>query len=108
MGHPRSTNGIELSISCTNLRDEDMLSKSDPVCVLFERRTAGGAWTEVGRTETIQDSHHPKWLKKFVLQYSPQITQELKFEIYDWDSKLKIDSSGPLQIESDFQFVIPE
>ena len=82
MGHPPSANGIELSISCTNLRDEDMLSKSDPVCVLFEKRTAGGSLTEVGRTETIQNSHHPKWLKKFVLQYNPHIPQqELTFEI---------------------------
>ena len=87
IGHSSSTTDFELSISCRNLRDEDMFSKSDPFCVLSEKETVGGTWTEVGRTEKIDDSHDPAWQKKFVLQYNPRITQELKFEIYDWDSK---------------------
>ena len=61
------------------------MSKSDPVCVLFEKRS--GTWAESGRTEMIRNSHCPKWQKKFTLNHNPQVTQELKFEIYDWDSK---------------------
>ena len=85
--HPVSSSGsnIEISIACTNLKDADVMSKSDPVCVLFEKRS--GTWAESGRTEMIKDTHHPKWQKKFMLNYNPQINQELKFEIYDWDSK---------------------
>ena len=36
---------VELRISCKKLLDKDVLSKSDPLCVLFEMR--GGRWTEV-------------------------------------------------------------
>ena len=86
-GQPKlvSGNSVELSMACTNLKDQDVMSKSDPVCVLFEKRS--GAWVETGRTEMISDCHHPRWQKKFIVAYNPQTTQELKFEIYDWDSK---------------------
>ena len=87
ISQPSSAMDFELSVSCRNLRDEDMFSKSDPFCVLSKRDTFGGSWTEVGRTEKIDDSHDPAWQKKFALQYNSQTTQELKFEVYDWDSR---------------------
>ena len=85
LGTTHQNKHVELSVSCTNLKDQDMMSKSDPVCVLFEKRS--GTWAETGRTEMISNNHHPTWQKKFVFNYNPQTTQELKFEIYDWDSK---------------------
>ena len=75
---------IELSIYATNLKDMDLFSKSDPRCVLFEKRS--GNWVEIDRTETISNNLNPKWEKKFYLNYNPQSPQELKFEIYDWDT----------------------
>ena len=50
IGHSSSTTDFELSLSCRNLRDEDMFSKSDPFCVLSEKETGGGTWTEVGQS----------------------------------------------------------
>ena len=35
MALPTST--VELSVSCQGLRDRDVVSKSDPVCVLFQK-----------------------------------------------------------------------
>ena len=87
-GHPTGQTGsnqVELSVSCINLKDEDMMSKSDPVCVAFEKRA--GNWVEIGRTEMIPNTHNPRWQKKFVLHCNNQTAQEMKFEIYDWDSK---------------------
>ena len=75
---------IELSLYATNLKDMDLFSKSDPRCVLFEKRS--GKWVEIDRTETISNNLNPIWEKKFYLNYNPQSSQELKFEIYDWDT----------------------
>lgn len=37
---------VELTISCTNLLDKDVGSKSDPLCVLLQN-TSGQQWYEV-------------------------------------------------------------
>jgi len=86
-GQPASTSGtmVELSVAASGLKDTDVMSKSDPVCVLFEKRS--GRWEEIGRTEMIENNHNPRWQKKFMLNSNPISTQELKFEVFDWDSK---------------------
>merc|ERR1712066_623259 len=77
---------VELSIRCEKLRDEDILSKSDPTCVLFSKDDKTGHWLEIGRTERIADCLSPRWTKKFVLQYRFEERQQLRFEVYDLDS----------------------
>jgi len=81
---PITGNNVELSIQCTNLKDADIFSKSDPVCVLFEKRAA--RWVEIGRTEMILNCLNPKFQKKFNVNHNPQSPKELKFEVYDWDN----------------------
>ncbi len=49
---------VELSISCSNLKDLDKFSKSDPVVFVFEKR--GQEWTILARTEVIDDNLNPK------------------------------------------------
>jgi len=75
---------VELSISCEDLLDEDITSKSDPTCVLFIKTS--GTWQEFGRTEQIKDTHHPRWETKFVLDYRFEERQLLKLAVYDIDS----------------------
>jgi len=77
---------VELSVRCENLRDEDVLSKSDPACVLFLKDNKTSKWMEVGRTEKILESLSPRWTKKFVLQYRFEERQLLRFSVYDIDS----------------------
>ncbi len=43
-------------ISTRNLADKDALSLSDPMCVVWIRRGLQTEWTEVGRTEVIQNT----------------------------------------------------
>merc|ERR1719210_220181 len=81
-GLPIST--VELAVSCTNLADTDLMSKSDPLCVLFVKNN--NSWMEYGRTEKITDSLSPAWLKKFVIDYKFEERQMLKFSVYDLDS----------------------
>ena len=80
------TSTVELSIRCENLADTDILSKSDPACVLFIKGKANN-WLEFGRTERISDTLSPSWHKKFVMDYKFEERQLLKFAIYDMDSE---------------------
>merc|ERR1711963_219521 len=81
------TSTVELSVKCTDLADKDILSKSDPICVMFMQRN--NQWFEVGRTEMIKDNLNPAWEKKFVVDYSFEERQVVKFEVYDFDSDSK-------------------
>ena len=83
------TSSVEVSIRCTDLIDRDIMSKSDPLCVVFQKtgnNAKSSKWLEVGRTEMISDSLNPQWAKKFVLSYNFEVRQMLKFEVYDSDS----------------------
>ena len=42
---------VKLYISGRNLKDMDLLSKSDPICVVMEKAADNDLWFEVGRTE---------------------------------------------------------
>ncbi|XP_030624036.1 copine-3 isoform X2 [Chanos chanos] len=77
---------VELTISCENLMDKDVTSKSDPLCVLL-MNTSGAQWHEVDRTEKIQNCLNPKFAKKFAIDYYFEVVQKLKFGIYDIDNK---------------------
>lgn len=82
------TTKIELSLSCTNLMDLDIASKSDPYCLLSmkEKWQDNLSWKQIARTETIDNCLHPQWAKKFVIDYKFETIQELKFEVRDDDS----------------------
>ncbi|XP_053487174.1 copine-3 isoform X1 [Ictalurus furcatus] len=77
---------VELTVSCENLLDMDVGSKSDPLCVLH-MNASGNQWFEVGRTEKVQNCLNPKFAKKFLIDYHFEIVQKLKFGIYDIDNK---------------------
>ena len=63
----------------------DKLSKSDPVCVLYELNA--GNWTEIGRTEKIKNNLNPNWMKKFDVTERGGEGLKLRFKVYDWDDK---------------------
>lgn len=79
---------IELHISCQNLRDRDILSKSDPMVVLFSEQRVNDdiVWNELDRTEVIKDNLNPSFVKSFIIEYHFERHQKLKFEVYDSDS----------------------
>ncbi|XP_060598331.1 copine-8-like isoform X1 [Ruditapes philippinarum] len=77
---------IELSLSCRNLIDADVFSKSDPMVVLFTMDQGTRQWREFGRTEVIWNNLNPDFVKKFVMHYFFEQSQKLKLEVYDIDS----------------------
>ncbi|XP_070708668.1 copine-3-like isoform X2 [Pempheris klunzingeri] len=77
---------VELTVSCDNVLDKDIGSKSDPLCVLL-MSSADSQWYEVGRTEKVQNCLSPKFAKKFLIDYYFEVVQKLQFGIYDIDNK---------------------
>lgn len=77
---------FELSLSASNLRDRDVLSKSDPMAVVYTKKQ-DGSLEELGRTEVILNSLDPLWITKQRIIYFFEILQPLLFRVYDVDSK---------------------
>lgn len=79
------TSRIEMTLSCRNLLNMDVLSKSDPYCIVSMKEPWQERYFEVGRTEIIYDNLNPEWAKKFVLNFNFETVQKMKFEVWDQD-----------------------
>lgn len=79
---------IELSLSAANLRDRDVLSKSDPMVVIYIKGS-DGSLQEIGRTEVVLNSLSPKWIRKFSVTYQFETVQNLVFRVYDVDTQFQ-------------------
>ncbi|KAK9072349.1 hypothetical protein SSX86_008783 [Deinandra increscens subsp. villosa] len=77
---------IELSLSASNLRDRDVLSKSDPIAVVYIKGK-NGALEELGRTEVVLNSLNPHWITKIKVTYCFEMVQTLLFRVYDVDTQ---------------------
>ncbi|XP_022859038.1 protein BONZAI 3 isoform X1 [Olea europaea var. sylvestris] len=77
---------MELSLSASKLRDLDVLSKSDPMVVSYQKKR-DGSLEELGRTEVIMNNLDPVWIQKINVTYQFEIVQPLIFRIYDVDTK---------------------
>ncbi|CAI2724151.1 unnamed protein product [Schistosoma spindalis] len=78
---------VELSIACRNLCDTGVLSKSDPLVVVFEKSFPDNQWVELDRTEIIHNHLNPDFAKKIVMEYHFEEQQRLNFVVYDVDWK---------------------
>ncbi|KAM7439897.1 hypothetical protein ABFA07_010761 [Porites harrisoni] len=93
---------IELFIECTDLVQLDTFSRSDPMCVLYVKRL--GQWMEYGRTESIPNNLHPKFIETFIIEANTTLYPRLRFSVFDlanFTSKdlRKHDFIGCLEIE---------
>uniref|UniRef100_A0A667X035 Copine Vb n=1 Tax=Myripristis murdjan TaxID=586833 RepID=A0A667X035_9TELE len=61
---------VEITVSCRNLLDKDTFSKSDPC-----------------ETEVIDNTLNPDFVRKYILDYFFEEKQNLRFDLYDVDSK---------------------
>lgn len=80
------TSLVEITISCRNLRDTDVFSKSDPLCVVFYQPFGSREWTEYKRTECIDNTLNPDFATKISMTYHFEEQQHLKFKVFDVDS----------------------
>ncbi|KAA8536924.1 hypothetical protein F0562_029402 [Nyssa sinensis] len=77
---------IELSLSASKLCDRDIISKSDPIAVVYAKKR-DGTLAELGRTEVIMNNLDPAWIEKINIAYQFEIVQLLIFHVYDVDTK---------------------
>lgn len=56
------TSQVELTLSCRNLINADIISKSDPFCIVWMKEPWQEQYYEVARTETIDDNLNPAWV----------------------------------------------
>ena len=49
------------------------------------KNSVSSQYIDQGRTETIDNNLNPKWIKYFTVEYQPEETQWLLFEVYDDD-----------------------
>lgn len=73
--------------------NRDKTTLSDPKVKIYGKLD-GNNEVFIGETETIYDNLNPNFTKAFVMDYIFEIKQELRFEVYDYDSKHKSDDLG--------------
>ena len=80
------TTRLELSISCRGLRDLDLMSKSDPQCIVFMKDSYQEKYFEVGRTEEVKNNLNPDFVRKVIVNFNFEMVQKIRFEVYDIDA----------------------
>jgi len=75
---------VEFYISCKNLKNMDILSKSDPQVRLYVKN-ASNTWALHGSTEMIKNDLNPTFRKTFVIDFIFEIHQHIKFDVVDCD-----------------------
>ena len=76
---------VKLHIQGRNLKNMDLVSLSDPICIVFEKAQETDEWFEVGRTEQLKDTLNPDFEKSIDLDFFFEKNQVLKFEFIDDD-----------------------
>ncbi|KAK4350126.1 hypothetical protein RND71_029439 [Anisodus tanguticus] len=89
---------LSLSLSATSLRDRDVLSKSDPMAVLYSKEK-DGSLKELSRTEVVLNSLNPKWITKYTMAYYFETVQNLVFRVYDIDTQFHNQDVKMLKLE---------
>ncbi|KAF2364166.1 C2 domain [Trinorchestia longiramus] len=77
---------VQLSVSAKKLKNKDVTSKSDPVCVLYWKDIHKNSLHELSRTEKMTDSLNPQWVTKFDVDFRFEERQVLQFHVFDWDN----------------------
>ena len=87
---------VNLFVSGHKLMEENRLSKSDPLCVLFEKRQ--DQWLKIGQTEQINNSLNPDFKTAIQITYSFEKKQLLKFLFIDGDGSGDYDTIGSMEV----------
>ena len=81
---------VKLSFSCKDLPNMDVMSRSDPFCILY--KMVNKRWQKIDRTEVIHDNLNPEFVKKIVAEFYFERQEKFKVEVYDVDDDTKVDT----------------
>jgi len=88
VGEP--TDKVSIHISCQNLADLDIITKSDPICHVFMKENKKDVnWFKLGETEPIENNLNPVFVTSFEINFYFEREQMLKFDVYDIDLTTK-------------------
>ena len=76
---------LELFISARDLQNKDTFSKSDPFCLVSLQPAGSTAYSDIDRTEVVQDNLNPDWQKTITMDFFFETKQSLKFSVFDFD-----------------------
>lgn len=65
----QSPHKVELTISCRDLVNKDIIDKSDPYAVVYIKGEKDRKWVKMGETETKENDLNPNFEKIFTLNY---------------------------------------
>ncbi|CAD8187578.1 unnamed protein product [Paramecium octaurelia] len=80
--HPDERINIELFLAARQLPNLEFFSKSDPYLELYYL-IPGQQEVFLGKTEVADCNLDPNWEQTFNVEYQPELTQILKFQIFD-------------------------
>lgn len=83
---------LQLEMSAEGLKGKDLLSKSDPLCLVefFDN----GKWKVAGKTESLKNTHEPHWTTRVNVPFVFETLQRMRFRVMDVDSgKLRSDDT---------------
>jgi len=86
---------VEFYISASLEKNLDILSKSDPYCVI--KKFEGNSYVTVYETEVQKNNLSPEWMGSPQIPLSLQKDQRLKFEVYDYDKKGSSELMGQVE-----------
>ncbi|TVU29933.1 hypothetical protein EJB05_21529, partial [Eragrostis curvula] len=89
---------IELSLSASNLGDQEYFPKSNPMVVVY-LKAKDGQLEEIGRSEVILNSLNPSWSKKITVHYQFEVLQPLVFQLYNINPQFHDVSETMLKLE---------
>jgi Ca2+-dependent lipid-binding protein len=89
---------LQLSLSASNLGDQEYFPKSNPMVVVYSKRK-DGPLEEIGRSEVTLNSLNPSWMTKISVQYQFEVLQPLVFQVFDIDPQLHDVSEKMLKLE---------
>uniref|UniRef100_A0A8C9SQQ4 Copine 5 n=1 Tax=Scleropages formosus TaxID=113540 RepID=A0A8C9SQQ4_SCLFO len=78
---------VEITVSCRQRVTCLLFLLLLPVCILYTQEVETKQWKEFGRTEVIDNTLNPDFVQKYILDYFFEEKQNLRFDLYDVDSK---------------------
>eukprot|EP00475_Leptophrys_vorax_P017199 TRINITY_DN2381_c0_g1_i1.p1 TRINITY_DN2381_c0_g1~~TRINITY_DN2381_c0_g1_i1.p1 ORF type:complete len:641 (+),score=164.36 TRINITY_DN2381_c0_g1_i1:213-2135(+) len=99
---PNAKTNLEIFVSVEKLPAKDVLSKSDPFCVMDLLDMKSQSWNRVGVSELIKDCLNPEFTKEFVVTYYFEEQQKLRLTFYDADTDLVDEKQSALLGKSEF------
>jgi Ca2+-dependent lipid-binding protein len=88
---------VDMYISGRKLKDLDVFSKSDPICILSEYNDKTKQWVKLGQTEQIKNNLNPDFKTHLTVNYFFEKKQNIKFEMIDWDGEGSYDPIGAIE-----------